>query len=588
MATAIPALPPLSAPPTEASTGTSASAGQPSFEQVLHQQRTPSGATSSPTVRSKESTDANTTSTDNPESATAAGETAPVTAKDTHGKATAEQTTTTTADGRQHAQTEPPPALSADGDDPDAEPVLDLTPTDLVDLSLAALAHSKVTGPALPVGNNPTPGDANSHEPGTPVVPKPGKAKATTRTTSIPGGKLPPASTPGKTGPAVEPPALMKAPAPQLAALSPDATQPTLATAEPQPNAAAVVTNSTDLPIAAGSQGPQAASDAAPQANLIAVQVVRTTGEPTADVVAASRAEVSSKNQHASTPTVPTAGRRPTDAVRGATAMAATPQLGGPLAQTAASASDLVSAADVALPAAVANAPQAVEPSLLPAAEPPTVPLAQALADIITPTGLESGEASAAASTTAGQHHPALAATPSSSPQASLDRAVAPQTGGTISTHPVTPIIIDRVRFVQRVARAFHVASQREAPLRLRLSPPELGSLRIEIHLQNGVMNARLEAETPAAQAALIEGYPALRERLAEQKIRLDRFDVDLLQERSADGSPRQPPGGPHEQAERAVVPAAGHGPKRRSATSESRTPRRAGWDPPGQLNVIV
>ena len=40
---------------------------------------------------------------------------------------------------------------------------------------------------------------------------------------------------------------------------------------------------------------------------------------------------------------------------------------------------------------------------------------------------------------------------------------------------------IDRARFVQRVSRAFQSAHAREGQIQLRLSPPELGSLRISI-----------------------------------------------------------------------------------------------------------
>ncbi|MEX2026931.1 MAG: flagellar hook-length control protein FliK, partial [Pirellulaceae bacterium] len=90
---------------------------------------------------------------------------------------------------------------------------------------------------------------------------------------------------------------------------------------------------------------------------------------------------------------------------------------------------------------------------------------------------------------------------------------------------------IDSPRLLNRVARAFQIAQQRGRELTLRLSPPELGSLRLELHIQDGVMTAKLEAETPTARTALIENLPALRERLAEQGIRIERFDVDLMQQ---------------------------------------------------------
>jgi flagellar hook-length control protein FliK len=49
--------------------------------------------------------------------------------------------------------------------------------------------------------------------------------------------------------------------------------------------------------------------------------------------------------------------------------------------------------------------------------------------------------------------------------------------------------------------------------------------------MQNGVMTAAVETETPAARQVLLDHLPALRERLAEQNIRIERFDVDVRQE---------------------------------------------------------
>ncbi len=96
----------------------------------------------------------------------------------------------------------------------------------------------------------------------------------------------------------------------------------------------------------------------------------------------------------------------------------------------------------------------------------------------------------------------------------------------------------DHARFMQRVVRAVHSAHQRNGEVRLRLSPPELGSLRIALRVELGAMTARVEAETPEARSLLLDGLPQLRERLAEQGIRVERFDVDLL-DRQGEQSPQ-------------------------------------------------
>ncbi len=85
----------------------------------------------------------------------------------------------------------------------------------------------------------------------------------------------------------------------------------------------------------------------------------------------------------------------------------------------------------------------------------------------------------------------------------------------------------DRVRFVQRVARAFESAAERGGHVRLRLHPPELGTLRLELTVRNGQMVARLETETEAARNLLVDHLPELKERLASHQIRVERFDVE-------------------------------------------------------------
>ncbi len=87
----------------------------------------------------------------------------------------------------------------------------------------------------------------------------------------------------------------------------------------------------------------------------------------------------------------------------------------------------------------------------------------------------------------------------------------------------------DRARFVQRVSRAFQIASDRGGEVRLRLAPPELGSLRLQVTLTDGTLNAKLEAETQTARNLLLDQIPILRDRLESQEIKLGKVDVGLL-----------------------------------------------------------
>lgn len=91
---------------------------------------------------------------------------------------------------------------------------------------------------------------------------------------------------------------------------------------------------------------------------------------------------------------------------------------------------------------------------------------------------------------------------------------------------------IDPARFVSRVAGAFEAAQRRGGgPIEIRLSPPELGTMQLKLEVREGVLTASIETENHAARNALLDNLPALRERLAEQEIRVEKFDVDVRQD---------------------------------------------------------
>lgn len=114
-----------------------------------------------------------------------------------------------------------------------------------------------------------------------------------------------------------------------------------------------------------------------------------------------------------------------------------------------------------------------------------------------------------------------------------LNRAASDFTGGTRSAENSETPRVDPARFVGRVAKAFQTANERGGTLQLRLSPPELGALRIQLTVKDGVMSAALEADNAGARRVLLDHLPALRDRLAEQNIRIEKFDVDVRQEGS-------------------------------------------------------
>jgi flagellar hook-length control protein FliK len=159
---------------------------------------------------------------------------------------------------------------------------------------------------------------------------------------------------------------------------------------------------------------------------------------------------------------------------------------------------------------------------------------------------------------------------------------------GTPQEKTPAPLHVDAARFLQRVTKAFESARERGGEIRLRLSPPELGALRVEVNMSEHGLAARVEVETNDARTILLENLPALRERLAEQGLRLEKFDVELSQR-----EPEQRGGDlPDQSRERQSPPEARavRSPIARPsvvATTQTEIAPTTGWQD-RQLNVIV
>jgi flagellar hook-length control protein FliK len=165
-----------------------------------------------------------------------------------------------------------------------------------------------------------------------------------------------------------------------------------------------------------------------------------------------------------------------------------------------------------------------------------------------------------------------------------------PMTTGTTAAHSAETNLsqADRVRFVQRVEQAFQDANSQGGSVRLRLSPPDLGSLKIEIKVTRGEMTARVEADTPSARNLILDNLPDLRDRLAQHDIKVQRFDVDLM-DRSGNGLANQSPQ-QQTQSWQNAAPSAPRAPALSSAAGanvvETSPTRPASGE--GRLNVVV
>ncbi|MFO0921522.1 MAG: flagellar hook-length control protein FliK [Pirellulales bacterium] len=92
---------------------------------------------------------------------------------------------------------------------------------------------------------------------------------------------------------------------------------------------------------------------------------------------------------------------------------------------------------------------------------------------------------------------------------------------GTLTPHQET-------RLVQRVMRGFEQLASGDGQVKLRLHPPQLGSLQMTLRMDGNQMSARLEVENALAQDALTQNLPKLKERLAEQGIQVETFEIQI------------------------------------------------------------
>ncbi len=83
-------------------------------------------------------------------------------------------------------------------------------------------------------------------------------------------------------------------------------------------------------------------------------------------------------------------------------------------------------------------------------------------------------------------------------------------------------------KLVQRVLRGVEQLANGGGQVRLRLHPPELGSLQMSLRMEDGQVFAKLEVENSTARDALLNNIQTLRDRLTEQGMRVAAFEVEV------------------------------------------------------------
>lgn len=81
---------------------------------------------------------------------------------------------------------------------------------------------------------------------------------------------------------------------------------------------------------------------------------------------------------------------------------------------------------------------------------------------------------------------------------------------------------------VQQLARIVRSnVNARHASLMLRLDPPELGQVRVDVRMHDQIVNVRIEAETRQGMEALQTRLTELKHALEQQGVQIDRLEVE-------------------------------------------------------------
>jgi len=98
-----------------------------------------------------------------------------------------------------------------------------------------------------------------------------------------------------------------------------------------------------------------------------------------------------------------------------------------------------------------------------------------------------------------------------------------PETSTGYESKPVPLYIVDQV------GKQISLALQRgDGHIRLRLKPPELGSIQISMNIKDNTLKVGMITESHSVKELLVSHVPELRHSLLEQGIRVDRIDIQI------------------------------------------------------------
>jgi flagellar hook-length control protein FliK len=118
---------------------------------------------------------------------------------------------------------------------------------------------------------------------------------------------------------------------------------------------------------------------------------------------------------------------------------------------------------------------------------------------------------------------------------------------------------------------------ERQSTARIRLSPPELGHVRVDLRLRDSRVDLRVHAERPEARELLAERLHMLRSALEQHGLVTDRLELTDGRSNTGDAATAERGGAAWADASGRHEPRDGTDPHRRSVPND---------DPPGEAGA--
>ncbi len=120
--------------------------------------------------------------------------------------------------------------------------------------------------------------------------------------------------------------------------------------------------------------------------------------------------------------------------------------------------------------------------------------------------------------------------------------AAAKAAGGEAASAKANATDGDAARLTEQATRALRsVVNQKGGSVTLRLTPPELGALRVRVEMNNSLVSARFEAQTEGVRSILQSNMSTLRQALESQGLTVQHLHVQMAAQPS---TPEQSMGG--------------------------------------------